>query len=93
MMRATKGHTGRDLVAGPWLSAAFALVVAAAILRVAAPDRALLPGLDGLTAAATLWTLGYGILAVRLAPWLMLPNAARRTARKPARPADAAGQR
>ena len=93
MMRATKGHTGRGLVAGPWLSAAFALVVAAAILRVAAPDRALLPGLDGLTAAATLWTLGYGILAVRLAPWLMLPNAARRTARKPARPADAAGQR
>jgi uncharacterized protein involved in response to NO len=86
MMRATRGHTGRRLVAGPWLSAAFALVVAAALLRAATPDASLAPGLDGVTAAAALWTLGFGILAVRLAPWLLLPNEGRRKPSKPPHP-------
>jgi uncharacterized protein involved in response to NO len=88
MIRATRGHTGRSLVAGAWLTTAFALVVAAAVLRAALPDRPLLPGLDGVTAAALLWTLGFAILAARLAPWVMLPNPGRRTpSRVPAPPA------
>jgi uncharacterized protein involved in response to NO len=81
MMRATRGHTGRSLVAGPWLTAAFAVVAGAALVR-AAPE--VLPGLDGIVVSAVLWTLGFGILAVRLTPWLVLPSAA---PRRPSRPA------
>jgi uncharacterized protein involved in response to NO len=87
MMRATRGHTGRSLVAGPWLTAAFALVAAAALVRACAPDLAFLPGLDGITVSAGLWTLGFAILAAHLAPWLVLPSPARRA---PSRPAPAA---
>jgi uncharacterized protein involved in response to NO len=86
MMRATRGHTGRSLVAGPWLTAAFALVAAAAVVRSAAPDLAFLPGLDGVTLSAALWTAGFAILAAHLAPWLLRPNPARRA---PSRPAPA----
>jgi uncharacterized protein involved in response to NO len=86
MMRATRGHTGRSLVAGPWLTAAFALVAAAAVVRAAAPGLALLPGLDGVALSAALWTAGFAILAAHLTPWLLRPNPARRA---PSRPAPA----
>ena len=79
MTRATRGHTGRSLEAGPWPTAAFALVIAAALARAAdglAPG--LVPGGLAIDAAAGLWTLGFAILAARLAPWLAGPNAARR---------------
>ncbi|WP_297976914.1 NnrS family protein [uncultured Amaricoccus sp.] len=81
MMRATRGHTGRSLVAGPWLTAAFALVALAALVRAASA------GVDGITVSAALWTAGYGILAANLAPWLVRPNPARRTPSRPAAPA------
>lgn len=77
MMRATRGHTGRSLEAGPVLTLAFAAIA------LAAPVRALLPGhwvggVDGITLSAALWTLGFAALSLRLAPWLALPNPARR---------------
>lgn len=75
MTRATRGHTGRSLEAGPWPTAAFALVVAAGIVRAA---DGLLPTGVAIDAAAGLWTLGFAILAARIAPWLAGPNAARR---------------
>lgn len=81
MMRATRGHTGRSLVAGPGLTAAFMLVVASALMRAAADS---LPGIDGIAVSAVLWTLGFGTLAVRLAPWLALPNTASRHPSSPA---------
>ena len=83
MMRATRGHTGRSLVAGPWLTAAFALVATAAVVRAAGAHLAF-PGFDAITLSAALWTAGFGILAAHLAPWLVLPNPARRTANRPA---------
>jgi uncharacterized protein involved in response to NO len=78
MMRATRGHTGRSLVAGPWLTAAFTLVVAAAIVRATATGVPLALGLHGIAISASLWTLGFGILVAHLVPWLLLPNQARR---------------
>jgi uncharacterized protein involved in response to NO len=72
MMRASLGHTGRELQAGPALALAFGCVMLAALVRVAVPS------LPGLWVAATLWTVGFGIFAARLAPVLTLPSPARR---------------
>jgi uncharacterized protein involved in response to NO len=81
MMRASLGHTGRDLQAGPALTLAFACVALAALMRVAVPSE------PGLWLAATLWTVGFAIFAVRLAPILTLPNPSRRTSNLQARSA------
>lgn len=84
MMRATRGHTGRSLEAGSWLTLAFSLVAAAALTRAILPDVMIL-GQDGITVAAGLWTMGFAILCLRLAPWLLSPNVQRRTPnRRPA---------
>ena len=64
--------------AGPWLTAAFWMIVAAALVRGLLPGTEA-AGLDGITLSALLWTLGFGILSVRIAPWLALPSPARRT--------------
>ncbi len=72
MMRASLGHTGRALQAGPTLSLAFAAVALAALVR------AFLPSEPGLWATATLWTLGFALFVARLAPVLTRPNASRR---------------
>ncbi len=72
MMRASLGHTGRELQAGLALTLAFACVALAALVRVAVPS------LPGLWVAATLWTVGFGVFSARLAPVLALPSAARR---------------
>lgn len=77
MARTTRGHTGRGQIAGPMLGLAFALVVAAALVRVALP-RITFAGVDGVTIAAALWTGGYALLALRIAPWLARPAPARR---------------
>ncbi|SIO30355.1 NnrS family protein [Vannielia litorea] len=73
MMRATMGHTGRPLVAGPLLTAAFGLTLLASLLR-AASD--LMPG--GPALSALLWTAAFALLALRLGPALSLPKTARR---------------
>ncbi|MDZ4394327.1 NnrS family protein [Cypionkella sp.] len=72
MMRASLGHTGRALQAGPALTLAFVSVALAAVVRVAAPT------MMGLWIAAVLWALGFGIFVWRMAPVLSLPNPARR---------------
>lgn len=72
MMRASLGHTGRALEVGPLLTAAFACVVMAALVRVA-----IAPG-PGLWIAAALWSLGFGVFVWRFAPVLARPNPARR---------------
>ncbi|QYK43411.1 MAG: NnrS family protein [Paracoccaceae bacterium] len=77
MMRASLGHTGRELQAGPVLTLAFACVALAALARVA------VPGMPGLWCAAGLWTLGFVIFVGRLAPVLTLPNPGRRTPSSP----------
>lgn len=77
MMRATMGHTGRELAAGPWLAGAFGLLVVATGLRVVLAD-AVVFGLSGLTLAAFFWTVGFGVFALRVGPWLLQPQAAKR---------------
>lgn len=72
MMRASLGHTGRALQAGPALTLAFASVALAALVRVTAPT------MMGLWIAAVLWALGFGIFVCRMAPVLGLANPAQR---------------
>ena len=70
MMRATMGHTGRDLVADIWLSAAFVCIVLAAVTRGVFGDIEVL-GVSGLWIASTLWTVGFGGFVLRVGPWLV----------------------
>ena len=77
MIRASKGHTGQQLEAGAALTVAFVFIV------VSAPVRAFMSGhpvfgIDGIALAALLWTLGFAIIALRLAPWLTSVNPARK---------------
>ena len=72
MMRASLGHTGRALAAGPGLTLGFACVALAAVVRVG------IPGLLGLWIAAALWTAGFGVFVWHFAPVLSLPNPTRR---------------
>lgn len=79
MMRASLGHTGRALEAGPVLTLGFGCIAAAAVAR-ALLAQSQLAGLDGFTIAAILWTLGFLLFLVRIGPFLMKPNPARRRA-------------
>jgi uncharacterized protein involved in response to NO len=69
MMRASLGHTGRALEVGPMLTAAFACVVLAAVVRASAPSEA------GLWVAALLWTVGFATFLSQYAPILTMGNA------------------
>ena len=79
MMRASLGHTGRPLFAGPLLTLGFVLLMLAALARVAGPLAEAL-GLEAVHLSAGLWTLSFAILCLRLLPWLLVPNPARRQA-------------
>ncbi|WP_212524067.1 NnrS family protein [Actibacterium sp. MT2.3-13A] len=83
MARATLGHTGRDLVAGPVLTAAFVLLMAAAAARVAG-FQDIAPGIDGVLLAGLLWTAAFALLAWRVIPWLAAPRLARKAASRAA---------
>ena len=74
MSRASLGHTGRRLVAPPAVAAAYVVLTAAAVLRVAAP---LLPGqYDTLLAAAgAAWVLAFGLFSAVYLPILIFPRA------------------
>ncbi|MGR3623380.1 NnrS family protein [Pseudophaeobacter sp.] len=79
MMRASLGHTGRALVAGPALTAGFALLLLAALARVAGPVLEAY-GLEAVNLSAGLWTLSFAVLCLRLLPWLLVANQSRRKA-------------
>ena len=70
MMRATMGHSGRPLVAGPVLTAAFMLLLGAAALRLAGVAE-LAAGWDGIAASAVLWTAGFALMLLKAGPWLV----------------------
>lgn len=84
MMRATMGHTGRELVAGRALTLAFALLVFATLARVAGEA---IPsfGDDGIDLSALIWTGAFALLGWRLGPWLVWPKAGRKLPSAPAR--------
>lgn len=70
MMRASMGHSGRPLVAGPALTLAFLLLLGAAALRLAGSAE-LAAGWDGITASAAVWTAGFALMVLKTGPWLI----------------------
>ncbi len=77
MMRATLGHTGRELKAGPGLITAFILIGLAAIIRSVTTSINVL-NLSGIEITAILWTVGFGIILVKIGPRLWSENAKHR---------------
>ena len=72
MTRASLGHTGQDLTAGPLTQAIYAAIVIAALLRIAAafaPDAAAL-----LHAAGAAWIAAFWAFAVSYEPLLLRPR-------------------
>lgn len=74
MLRATLGHTGRPLEAGPMATTVFGVIALAAVLRAVAELRFEASG-DLLLVAGVLWTAGFTLLAVKL--WLPIVSAKR----------------
>jgi uncharacterized protein involved in response to NO len=74
MTRASLGHTGRTLTAGPATLAVYALVTVGALLRVVAYALPVDP-LAALAVGGTLWAGAYLLYAVRYAPILARPRA------------------
>jgi uncharacterized protein involved in response to NO len=74
MTRASLGHTGRTLTAGPATLAVYALVTVGALLRVVAHALPVDP-LAALAVGGTLWAGAYLLYAVRYAPILARPRA------------------
>lgn len=75
MTRTARGHTGRPLKANRWEVACYALVMAAAVVRVLGPMT--VPDAYGWTVetSALLWAAAYAIYAVRYWPVLTRPRA------------------
>jgi uncharacterized protein involved in response to NO len=74
MTRATLGHTGRALAAGPMTQAIYGFIVAAGLARIAA---ALLPSFDIalLHVAAAAWVVAFGMFLASFGPMLVQRNA------------------
>jgi uncharacterized protein involved in response to NO len=81
MMRATLGHTGRELKAGPGLVSAFIFIGLAAITRSITTSINVV-NLSGIEITAILWTIGFGIILVKVSPWLWSENAKHRNPNK-----------
>jgi uncharacterized protein involved in response to NO len=69
--RTARGHTGRPLLASPVEVGAYALVMLAAVLRVAVPLVAPQWLVASVVAAAVLWSLAFALYLARYTPWLM----------------------
>jgi len=74
MTRATLGHTGRPLAAGPGTNTIYLLITLAALLRVLAPlaGEAMMTVLD---LAGAAWSLAFGLFAVLYGSALARPRA------------------
>jgi uncharacterized protein involved in response to NO len=73
MTRATLGHTGRDLHAGPGTTLIYGLVLGAALVRVAAAF-AVAPGPAAVHAAGWLWAAAFLLFAGLYGPMLVAPR-------------------
>lgn len=74
MTRTARGHTARPLRADGWDVACYLLVLAAAAVRVLLPLAAPTWLLEAVIASGTLWSAGFGLYAVRYAPFLTRPR-------------------
>jgi uncharacterized protein involved in response to NO len=74
MTRTARGHTGRPLLADRWEIACFAMVLAAAVMRVFVPLAAPAYTLQAILWSAALWSAAFGLYAVRYWPVLTRPR-------------------
>jgi uncharacterized protein involved in response to NO len=74
IVRTARGHTGRPLRADRAETAAFFLIVAAALVRVFGAFIVPSAYVGSVLASAVLWSLAFGIYAVRYAPILARPR-------------------
>ena len=77
IIRATLGHTGRDLATTWDLSAAFLLLLLAAVTRSVLVEFTADP-LTVLWAGAILWTVAFAMVLIRVGPWFCGQNPTRR---------------
>ena len=70
MTRTARGHTGRPLQAGGMEVAAFALIQAAALVRVLVPIVAPVLTLASIALSGALWTLAFGLFVLKFWPIL-----------------------
>lgn len=81
MTRATLGHTGRELRAGPGITLIFLLILGAGFLRVLA---GFWPGeIALLHASAAFWIGAYGLFTILFAPLLLRPKEGAKAASRP----------
>jgi uncharacterized protein involved in response to NO len=74
MTRTARGHSGRPLRADGFETACYALVLFAAVVRVALPLLAPALTLPAILGSATLWSAGFGLYAIRYWPVLTRPR-------------------
>lgn len=72
--RVALGHTGRPLVVRPAITVAYALVVAAALVRIFGPALLPLGTVHVLACAAALWVAAFAIFLVVYVPILFAPR-------------------
>jgi uncharacterized protein involved in response to NO len=74
MSRVALGHTGRAIAASTTITAAFALITASAILRVAIPIA--MPGFywPGLILSGLLWSMAFALFVIHYTPILTRPR-------------------
>jgi uncharacterized protein involved in response to NO len=70
MTRTARGHTGQPLRADRADVTCYALVLAAALIRVIVPVLAPSLQMNAIVGSATLWSVAYGLYAVHYWPWL-----------------------
>ncbi len=71
MTRTARGHTARPLRADGFDTAAYLLVFAAALVRVALPLFWPATQVTALLGSALLWSAGFAVYALRYGPWLL----------------------
>src|SRR5690606_26640672 len=89
--RVALGHTGRPLVVRPAITVAYALVAAAALVRIFGPALLPLGAVHVLACAAVLWAAAFGIFLVVYVPILFAPRAAYAASSRLTRSSSASG--
>lgn len=74
MTRTARGHTARPLRADRFDVAAYLLVAAAALVRVALPLFWPATQVSAILGSALLWSAGYAVYVLRYGPWLLRPR-------------------
>jgi uncharacterized protein involved in response to NO len=74
MTRTARGHTARPLRADAFDVAAYALVLAAAVVRVGLPLWLPAAQVPAVLASAGAWSGGFAVYALRYGPWLCRPR-------------------